>query len=180
ADTVAQVWEASRDVLRHRVSVLEEAALAVLDDQLTPDQRAGAEQEAHRLAGSLGSFGLVKGSRRAREAAWLLRGDRQLEPVDALRLSELVVGLRGDVTSAPPAATGQPADGPDEPDLVLVVEPDESVRHGLVAEAAALGLRVTAVRSAEAARSSLADARPDLVVLDPSDPGLLYELCDAA
>src|SRR2546423_4341918 len=107
-DAVAQAWAESTSLLRERVSVLEETALAVLDGQLSVDRRRHAEQEAHKLAGALGSFGLVKSSRQAREAAWLLRAGRDLTTTEALRLSELVVGLRGELAAQLPG-TGGPA-----------------------------------------------------------------------
>src|SRR2546423_7650302 len=109
-DAVAQAWAESTSLLRERVSVLEETALAVLDGQLSVDRRRHAEQEAHKLAGALGSFGLVKSSRQAREAAWLLRAGRDLTTTEALRLSELVVGLRGELAAQLPG-TGGPGGG---------------------------------------------------------------------
>src|SRR6185369_3663361 len=54
---IAAVWERSRDTILARVEVLESAARAALAGTLSEDNRRGAEREAHKLAGAVGSFG---------------------------------------------------------------------------------------------------------------------------
>jgi HPt (histidine-containing phosphotransfer) domain-containing protein len=58
---------------------------------LTEEQRTAAEAEAHRLAGSLGTFGLEEGSRAARALELMLSGANDLE---AEKLSDLVSAIR--------------------------------------------------------------------------------------
>jgi len=183
-DAVAQAWAESSGLLRERVTVLEETALAVLDGQLSADGRTHAEQEAHKLAGALGSFGLVKSSRQAREAAWLLRAGRDLGTTEALRLSELVVGLRGELAAQLPGTGGPAATGGMELKRVLVVDADDAVARRVAEEARSYGLWAGTVASTAAARTAIAERRPDLVVLDPEDPNdpgagrdLLEDLC---
>jgi len=183
-DAVAQAWAESTSLLRERVSVLEETALAVLDGQLSVDRRRHAEQEAHKLAGALGSFGLVKSSRQAREAAWLLRAGRDLTTTEALRLSELVVGLRGELAAQLPGTGGPAEAGGVEPKRVLVVDADDAAARRVAEEARSYGLWADTVASTAAARTAISERRPDLVVLDPADPNdpaagrdLLEDLC---
>src|SRR2546423_8987055 len=183
-DAVAQAWAESTSLLRERVSVLEETALAVLDGQLSVDRRRHAEQEAHKLAGALGSFGLVKSSRQAREAAWLLRAGRNWPPTEALRLAELVVGLRGELAAQLPGTGGPAEAGGVEPKRVLVVDADDAAARRVAEEARSYGLWADTVASTAAARTAISERRPDLVVLDPADPNdpaagrdLLEDLC---
>jgi HPt (histidine-containing phosphotransfer) domain-containing protein len=105
-DPMAQIWARFQERIRGRIAVLEDAAGAVQAGELPNQLRQHAEQEAHMLAGSLGTFGLAEGSRLAREVEWLLQGARGVEGADALRLSELVLALGQQV------ATGLPGEQP--------------------------------------------------------------------
>ena len=64
---VAQIWEQSKDKIVARIGTLEQATTALLDGRLETDLRREAEREAHKLAGSLTTFGFPEGSRLARD-----------------------------------------------------------------------------------------------------------------
>ena len=70
-EAVAAVWERRRDQVMGRVGVLVRAA-ASLREGAAPEVTAKAKYEAHRLAGSLGSFGFDEGSNIAAEIEELL------------------------------------------------------------------------------------------------------------
>ncbi len=53
---LAGLWERFKGPFSEQVSVLEDAALAVLTDGLGPELRDRALREAHKLAGSLGDL----------------------------------------------------------------------------------------------------------------------------
>src|SRR5256885_15855813 len=169
-DAVAQAWAESTSLLRERVSVLEETALAVLDGQLSVDRRRHAEQEAHKLAGALGSFGLVKSSRQAREAAWLLRAGRDLTTTEALRLSELVVGLRGELAAQLPGTGGPAGAGGMELKRVLVVDADDAAGRRVGGEGRAYGLWGDTGAPTAGAPTALSQRRPGLLGVGPEDP----------
>ena len=69
---MSAIWERSRDVIMGRVAVLEAAVLALLAGNLTADSRRQAEREAHKLAGTVGTFGFWDASKLAHEAEELL------------------------------------------------------------------------------------------------------------
>jgi len=100
---LAPIWARSRERIRGRIAVLEEVAGEMLAGELPTEQRRHAEEEAHKLAGSLGTFGLAEGSRLAREIEWLLEGAGPVERADAVRLSELVAALGDQLPAGPPA-----------------------------------------------------------------------------
>jgi len=164
---VARVWAQSKELMLQRVGVLEEAAGSVLEGTLGAEQRSVAEREAHKLAGSLGTFGLSEGSRLAKEIEWLLQGSQTLGEENSLALSELVVALgqvvSGDPVSQPPEASS----GPDTEDSILVVDSDPDFAHRVVEEALSQGISASAAGSPAAATKSIAKRRPDLVLLDP-------------
>src|SRR5262249_59393747 len=84
---LARIWERSRGTVLDRVVVLEQAAVALLEGALGEALREQAEREAHKLAGSLGTFGFAHGSRLAGEMERLLRAGEALGQAGRLRCS---------------------------------------------------------------------------------------------
>jgi diguanylate cyclase (GGDEF)-like protein len=88
-ELLAALWERHHHTNMGRVELLERAALALLDGELPPTLADEARGAAHKLAGSLGTFGFHEGTRTARTAEALLDSDQP----DAKVLSECVVVL---------------------------------------------------------------------------------------
>jgi len=101
ADAVLQAWERFRGAVMERVDAVEGAAVAVLEGGLDEERRRYAEREAHKLAGSVGTFGFAQGSRLARDIEQLLQGTASLGQAEALKLTDLVVALRRELGRAP-------------------------------------------------------------------------------
>src|SRR4051812_21528498 len=87
------IWRQFKPATLERVGVLEAAAEALRDSQLTPELRLRAEREAHTLAGSVGSLGFVEGARLARQAESLLGRGAALGPAQAERLFDIVATI---------------------------------------------------------------------------------------
>lgn len=104
---VARLWEQKKDVTRSRIAVVEQASSALVSGLLTPELRAQASGEAHKLAGSLGTFGFPEGSRLARVMEELLTADTDLDRDDGARLAQLLLQLRSELQ---PAANKSSAD----------------------------------------------------------------------
>ena len=90
----ARVWAQFHDVIFERLAAVETAASALRRATLTPEVRQKAVLEAHRLAGSLGMFGLAEGTQVAREIEHLLGEQGVLTPEAPHRLIELSAALR--------------------------------------------------------------------------------------
>lgn len=110
---VTAVWLKYRDQVLARVDVLEAAALRLLEGRLDREERRAAEREAHKLAGSVGTFGFAEGSRLAREAETLLAGPNPPGQAEALRLADLAVALRRELTASPAPAPPPPPPSPE-------------------------------------------------------------------
>lgn len=178
------LWERFKDAHLARLTVLEQAATALLDDALESDLRHQAEAEAHKIAGSVGTFGFIEGSRLAREVECLLQGSAPLRKAEVLRLSELVVALRKELErspAAPPVFT-RPARSP----RLLIISQDADLTERLAVEAAGCGIESTVATGLSAAAATVGGDPPDLIVLDlPSAGadaglGLVRELADRA
>jgi HPt (histidine-containing phosphotransfer) domain-containing protein len=88
---LATMWERNLPLVRERVDELERAAAAASTGELTAEAKNSAIGTAHKLAGSLGTFGYHHGTDIAREMEQMLEVGS--EP-DAKRLVELAAGLR--------------------------------------------------------------------------------------
>ncbi len=107
---IQAVFEKNRDELMRRIATLDHAVTAVRAGGLDEDLRARAERDAHKLAGSLGMFGLASGSDLARELEQALATRPAISAVD--RLAEIVLTLRAQLD-------GRRAEPPQHPDGVL-------------------------------------------------------------
>jgi len=90
---ITQLWARYRPAILDRLSVVEVAAVELLKGSIDGELRRKAEGEAHKLAGSLGTFGFADASREAREIELLLQSVH-LDATQTVRLSELAVNLR--------------------------------------------------------------------------------------
>jgi HPt (histidine-containing phosphotransfer) domain-containing protein len=64
---IARLWVQSRPVVLERIDELQETARGLSEGRMTAQELEGARTEAHKLAGSLGTFGLPRGSELARD-----------------------------------------------------------------------------------------------------------------
>jgi diguanylate cyclase (GGDEF)-like protein len=170
---LAEVWRRHRPGVLRQVAVLEEAAVALTRGRLEQELRAAARREAHKLAGSLGTFGLAVASERAQALERLLEGDEPLGPAHVPSASSLVVALRDAVQGAvaavadEEAAPWEPGGRPSErAPLLLIVEDDLALAQRLAPEAARYGVRVALAASPAEARAAIACERPNAVLLD--------------
>ena len=163
---VAQVWEQGKERIVARVDVLDEAIIALLDGSLDQDLRREAEREAHKLAGSLTTFGFPEGSRLARGLEQTFQGDSSLESAEALHLSEAVLALRAELER--PIAPDSSQITTSEQSLLLVIENDWELTDRLSADSPAKGIRAEVATTLPEARQAISRQCPDVVLLNLS------------
>ena len=189
AAQIAAVWDASRVTMNSRLDAVDAAGAALLAGSLGGEERAAALVAAHKLAGSLGTFGLADGSKLASELELMLR----VPGVPAvMRLSELADSLRAIVRAGPVAPTiaiagTAPVDtqkvttpgadrGRDQVMVDVVMVDDDVVLTELVRRALETrGYSVSAIGDGKAAVEALIGPTPlrcRLLLLDVDLPGL--------
>jgi HPt (histidine-containing phosphotransfer) domain-containing protein len=94
AEALNQMWVKFLPDIEQRVAVLEFAAAAISEGALTAELREEAAAAAHKLAGSLGTFGLDEGTALARDAESLYSRDNLSGPRLDERATALAVQLR--------------------------------------------------------------------------------------
>src|SRR3954469_17134637 len=109
---VQELWEQARPVALERLDVLDDAVAAVMVGGLDDDLRDRAQRESHKLAGSLGTFGLRDATERAAALELAFESPPAIERAPAL--AEHAVELRRLVESGeaggPAAASGRAAE----------------------------------------------------------------------
>lgn len=78
ADAMARLWARFLPDIEQRVAVVEAAAQAAAAGALSEPERQAAHAAAHKLAGSLGTFGLQRGTELARQAELALADTAKL------------------------------------------------------------------------------------------------------
>src|SRR5690242_12127276 len=94
AKDLADLWKDYKGVVLAQVDVLERASRAAANGELPDELREEAQREAHKLAGSVGSFGFTQGSALASEIEKLLKADGEIDGSRARQLAKSVDALR--------------------------------------------------------------------------------------
>jgi DNA-binding response OmpR family regulator/HPt (histidine-containing phosphotransfer) domain-containing protein len=180
AANIARIWERSKSKFWEQVAVLDQAALAFAGHALSPDLKSQAQQQAHRLAGALGIFGLMEGSHLARQIEQLLQqGLVDVSPttiVDLVDQLKLVMASKDEAiepaTAPEPNSSDQTSsDSPecraDRPRLLVI---DRSERgEAIQRQASQWNLTVELVADAVHAPEVIARCLPTAIVFNLSD-----------
>lgn len=87
---MAQIWDRFKGSMSDRLNLLTQALKAALEDKLEPELQQQAYREAHKLVGSLGTFGLVNSSKISKEIEELLQRELPLTGAEKSQLSQLL------------------------------------------------------------------------------------------
>jgi diguanylate cyclase (GGDEF)-like protein len=160
---LADVWKRLQKRAKQQIEVLERFAASLTENCYSQDLQLQANQSAHSLAGSLGTFGFSEGSRVARQ----IEGFLKLGP--ALNASEIdqMQGLIAFLKQAIEQSSRPDLPMSDHRPLLLVVDRDRAIAEELVREAEQLGLRSTIASDLNTARDLLYHQAPSVVVFDP-------------
>jgi HPt (histidine-containing phosphotransfer) domain-containing protein len=94
-----RLWTQFLPQMQERIGILEAAARAFADDDLSIEQHEAASAAAHKMAGVLGTFGLTRGTVLARELEILYSQQNGPDPNMAKQLAEAAAELRTIVQS---------------------------------------------------------------------------------
>jgi len=78
AEALTRLWTKFLPEIDRRLVMVESAVQAMRAGTLSDELREDAHQAAHKLAGTLGTFGLHRGTELARNAELVLEGDAPL------------------------------------------------------------------------------------------------------
>jgi HPt (histidine-containing phosphotransfer) domain-containing protein len=101
AARLAELWQKSLPITQERVAVLRAASEALSRDPGDAEARSAGREAAHKLSGSLGIFGLPRGTELAAQLEEILKSAEPLTPQAARCVGGLVDELTGVVASKP-------------------------------------------------------------------------------
>jgi DNA-binding response OmpR family regulator len=164
---LAKAWEKFKDVAAERLAVMETTAAALRAGTCDRELHQRAKADAHKLVGSLGSFGFGEGSKLARQLERLLAAELPLDGRAVQQVSHLVVSLRQELDLGMPHLPPSPPPVTDGL-LLLIVDGNREFAQQLELEASGLGLRTEIVETGGKARQFLTHTIPNAVVLQLS------------
>ena len=181
SEALDATWARSLETQGRRVAAQETAIVAALAGTLDAQAREHAQREAHKLAGSLGSFGLQKASELAAELEQAWTASTGTTP-DATQLAQVVANLRKELQShhhssqQPPECTLPIPGEHARPVDVLLVDDDQVFAEFAMSVLRWSKRQVTWIADGQSARAALcgaeANLRPRLILLDIEMPGL--------
>ncbi len=169
------IWQKQKHKYQERISVLEQAVLALKVGNFDVELQQKALREAHTLAGSLGSFGFQDASETSRQIESLLQINQDSYSLQLSQLSTLVFALKQQlnfpVAEAPLVSKFSSVLFPHlKSARLLIVDDDIGLAELLVQEAIAWGMVAYTAYSLDEARSKIQQQLPDVVLLDLSFP----------
>ncbi|BAY64057.1 two-component response regulator [Calothrix brevissima NIES-22] len=164
-------WKSSKAKILDQIGVLLQTVRDLQANQLKTQQQAQAQQLAHKLAGTLGIFGLTKTIHIARQLEYWLGGREPLQPKHAPLMKTLVMALQQDIEQTTLIQMSQIPNG--QSPLLLIVSSDSEFNQSLTDVAATKGIRIEIAPLLDMAKTlltteSVFDAvgqNPDVVLL---------------
>ncbi|KOP22789.1 multi-component transcriptional regulator [Hapalosiphon sp. MRB220] len=150
--------------LPERMKVLETAARSLQVDYLDSIQRGRVTEEAHRLAGALGTFGYVKGSELARAIEQLFSDQSELGEQQVTQFLQLLAQLQQEIAKSPVSGTIPNLPTVAKP-LVLVIDDDHSFTESLRQAAPLRGLQVEVIAEESTALEQVASKSPSVILI---------------
>ncbi len=169
------IWQRTKSLHLERVTLLEQAIELLKTAKLTPALRQTAVQTAHKLVGSLGTFGFESGSKTAQqlEIAFQQQAiDSAIQP-NIVQLNQWVQSLRQLLQSSAhlppdPAESARPQL---QPESLLLLAQDQTWLEATAAQiaASAPNLQLIQATTAAAAMTLCQQLRPQVALIDFAD-----------
>ncbi|MDZ7957418.1 MAG: response regulator [Aulosira sp. DedQUE10] len=166
-----ETWTTTKPKSLDQMTVLLQTVRDLQNNQLTPQHQAQAQQVVHKLAGTLGIFGLSKTMHIARQLEYWLGGREPLQPKHAPLMKTLVTALQQDIDHTTLIQMSQLPSG--QSPLLLIVSSDAEFNQSLVDVAAIRGIRIEIIPATDVAQALLTNKSvlddlgqdPDVILL---------------
>ena len=183
-----QTWVANKPKLLTQLTVFSQAIAALQLGSLSPSLQKQAHFAAHKLAGSLGTFGLTNAMTLARQLEQMLDNSVPLSaPLSAATLAALLHALEQEIQDTTtiqavpnPLGGGRSLQIPEQETKVMIVDDDHHWLQTLPNLLQPWGFKVTALAEPQQFWAVLQSVMPDLLVLDVNLAEVSgFELCQA-
>ncbi|QIR39702.1 response regulator [Tolypothrix sp. PCC 7910] len=148
-----ETWTRTKPQSLDQMGILLQTVRDLQTNQLTAQQQVQAQQVVHKLAGTLGIFGLTKTMHIARQLEYWLGGREPLQPKHAPLMKTLVTALQQDIDHTTLIQMSQISAG--QSPLLLIISSDTEFNQSIVAVAASRGIRIQIAPAADVAQALL-------------------------
>jgi DNA-binding response OmpR family regulator len=163
---VAKVREEFKNNLGSRIAVIKQASNALKEGTLDSKLCCKAEQEAHKLVGSLGSFGFTHSSQIAEEIEDIFSRKPFYNAEQSLRLGEQVIKLERQLKETSNETICVEPVSKEQHHRLLIVSEDGQIINEVVEEAIKRKIEVETATNTQQARNIFSWFNPDVVLLD--------------
>lgn len=169
------IWKKHREGYLKRVTLLEEALKALEEGCLEAVLERQALEQAHTLAGSLGSFGFRQASQHCREIEQILQAKEQLSPQRLIQLSELMIAIHKELDVSSSFSEGETEVAAAnissvQPAEILIVDDDIALAQAIASAVRAHQMHPQIAESPKQAQDIIQNNPPDAILLDLSFP----------
>ncbi len=168
--TLGSIAARFQNSIKQRVNVLEDAIRALQAGGINASQRKLAVEEAHRLAGGLGTFGYEDGSTSARKIEHLLQGDDPLGREVISVLSQQLLALKQAIAGQPGSLKDSAALTVSSKQRLITINLSHQILLSLQALGASSGWVIESCADVEAALSRPLDANLDAILVGLQQP----------
>lgn len=164
-----ETWLTTKPKCLTQLTLLSEAVIALPTDSSNPQHSQQGQHIAHKLAGTLGIFGLRQGMQLARQLEHLLGSNPSVQSKQALLMANLVRDLEREIENTESILISNlPAR---HSPLLLILDPDSTFSESLVRVAESRGIRTAIAPTLDKAIIWLtSQSLPDVVLLRLSSP----------
>ncbi|KAM3097584.1 response regulator [Phormidesmis sp. 146-35] len=162
---VNQVLEQYKDTFIEQLTVLEQAESTLRSRPLTLQQQQIARQEAHKLAGGLGTFGYPQGSDLAQVIEQLLQ-QKTLSSTEIAQLAQKIAQIKQQLTQSPATTLLETS----VRTQVIVIDHTEDLIRELQIGMSVWGIQITVVTARSQDQQRILDASPDVILLNLNLP----------
>lgn len=175
---IARAWLTFKDVTLQRLAILENLTTALAEDKVNQELQTEAKSSAHKLAGSLGSFGFPEGSKIAKQIENLLE-DNLIDRAECQEITQLIASLNKQLQHQPLEDTVK--NTLEKNISLLIIDRDPNFREQLAKEADKKGMKTYTASNLTSAKEiidseSLAAVLIKIIFPDGEDLGFLKQL----
>lgn len=171
-EAVTKAWEQFKPTMTERLAVLVVAKEALKINQLTAELQQQARIAAHKLAGSLGSFGFSQGSNLAKRLEELLLQELAGNQTKIEQFNQLITELTSEIEHEP-FAEKENLTRQKGISLLVIDKNTEFVRQ-LVQEAASWGISTIVATNLSEGRKLYLSQKPAVILLRIASPESEY------
>jgi DNA-binding response OmpR family regulator len=171
-EALIKTWEQFKPNISKRLAVISAAKDALVNNSLTTELQQQARVAAHKLAGSLGSFGFPEGSKIAKTLEELLIEDLSFNLAKIEQFSTLLTDLSQEIEHRPFHA--QKKGTRSKGISLLVIDNDRDFVKQLAEEAATWGISLVVANNLAEGKKLLLNNQPHVVLLKLTNPEAEY------